>query len=251
VAAVPSIRELEERSLNALPAVESEHYDGWILRAAGGYTGRANSAAPLDPGGLEPASKISYTEEWYRSRRLTPMIRLTPSAQPCDLDQLLEERGYSLRDEGVSVQARSLDGNNVPTEAVEVAEGPVPDHWLMTLAEFQPRVGKHIDVVRDLFSRLPLTSAFALIRHEASPASLGRAVVEDGHIGLFDVFTRPDFRGRGLATDITLALLGWGEAQGATHAYLQVVPSNDAAHRLYQRLGFQEAYRYWYRVAPR
>ena len=45
--------------MQALPALESETYDGWVHRAAGGYTGRANSAAPLDPGELDPAEKIS------------------------------------------------------------------------------------------------------------------------------------------------------------------------------------------------
>ncbi len=246
-----AVRELEERALNALPALESERFDGWVLRAAGGYTGRANSAAPLDPGELGPADKIAYTEAWYRSRHLPPMIRLTGTAHPRDLDSLLEERDYALRDEGVSVQARSLDGNDPPIEAVEIAEGPVPDQWLMALAGFQPRVRRHVDVVRRLFSRLPAQSAFALIRHEATPAAIGRAVYESGYVGLFDVFTRPELRGRGLATDITLALLGWGTGKGATGAYLQVIPRNDAAHRLYRKLGFAEVYRYWYREAPR
>jgi len=250
VTSLEAIRELEELAMNALPALESERYDGWILRAAGGYTGRANSAAPLGPGELRPADKISYTETWYRSRRLTPMIRLTPAAQPSNLDLLLDERGYSLRDEGVSVQGCPLDGHDLPLDAVEVAEGPVPDPWLATLAGFQPRVEQHLEEVRRLFSRLPATTAFAMIRHEATPAAIGRAVLEGGRVGLFDVFTRPDRRGRGLATDITVALLGWGAGNGAARAYLQVVPSNDAANRLYRRLGFTEVYRYWYRVAP-
>jgi ribosomal protein S18 acetylase RimI-like enzyme len=179
------------------------------------------------------------------------MIRLTPAAQPTNLDLLLEERGYALRDEGVSVQVRKLDGNDSPIDAVEVAEGVAPERWLATLALFQPRVEHHLEVVRRLFSRLPESSAFAMIRQEATPAAIGRAVFEDGHVGLFDVFTRPELRGRGLATDITLSLLGWAAGKGATRAYLQVIPANDAAYLLYRRLGFQEAYRYWYRVAPR
>ena len=243
--------QLEELALNALPALESELYDGWVLRAAGGYTGRANSAAPLYPGELETADKIAHTEAWYRSRGLSPMIRLTAAAQPADLDLLLEERGYSLRDEDVSVRARPLDGKDFATEAVEISEGPMPDRWLAALASFQTRVERHHEAVRILLSRLPAASAFAMIRREAIPVAIGRAVFENGHVGLFDVFTDPEQRRQGLATDITLALLGWGAGLGATRAYLQMVPDNDAADRLYQRLGFEEVYRYWYRVAPR
>jgi RimJ/RimL family protein N-acetyltransferase len=134
---------------------------------------------------------------------------------------------------------------------VVIVEGRVPDRWLATLAGFQPTVADHLSRVGRLFARLPAASAFAVVNHEEEPAAIGRAVVENGHIGLFDVVTRPDRRRRGLATDITLALLAWGARSGAARAYLQVVPSNEAACRLYDRLGFRQAYRYWYRVAPR
>ena len=235
--------------MNALPALESEHYDGWVLRAAGGYTGRANSAAPLYPGMLEPIEKILYTETWFQSRALTPMIRLTPGAQPPHLDSILEERGYTLRDEGVSVQVRELDERASAPDGVVMVEGRVPNGWLATLAEFQPTVADHLSQVGRLFARLPAASVFAIVHDEQGPAAIGRAVVENGHVGLFDVFTRPDQRRRGLAGDITLALLAWGARNGASRAYLQVVPSNEAASRLYHQLGFTEKYRYWYRAA--
>ena len=237
--------------MRALPALETENLDGWVLRAAAGYTGRANSAAPLSSGELHPAEKIVYTESWFRSRSLTPMVRLTLAAQPPRLDSLLEERGYLLRDEGVSVQVRTLTDTGSPTGKVPIAEGPPPDHWLETLAGFQSTVDEHFATVRTLLSRLPTTSAFALIKLDETPAAIGRAVFEKGHIGLFDVFTRPDLRNRGLATDITKTLLGWGAQKGAFLAYLQVVPADEVACRLYAGLGFKEAYRYWYRVAPR
>ena len=249
MAQVDVIRELEERALNALPALESERFDGWELRAAGGYTGRANSVAPLDIGHLSLDEKIAYTEGWYLSRNLPPMLRLTPASQPPGLDIFLQERGYAARDEGVSVQALELDGSSSPSRPVKTVEGPVPPSWLTILGNFQPRVKEYSDVVRELFSRLPPTSGFAVVDWEGSPAAIGRAVLEGKDVGLFDVMTRPDLQRRGLATDITLALLDWAGRHEADRAYLQVVPSNDPAVRLYAKLGFEEVYRYWYRVA--
>ncbi len=39
-----------------------------------------------------------------------------------------------------------------------------------------------------------------------------------------------------------------GYDRGASHAYLQVVSSNAPAKALYRSLGFQIAYRCWFRV---
>jgi GNAT superfamily N-acetyltransferase len=63
------------------------------------------------------------------------------------------------------------------------------------------------------------------------------AVVEDWlHLGLVEVV--PTARRRGLAQAMSAALAGWARDLGATRAILQVEEVNEAAVRLYARLGF-------------
>jgi ribosomal protein S18 acetylase RimI-like enzyme len=72
-------------------------------------------------------------------------------------------------------------------------------------------------------------------------------VLERGWLGVFDVAVDPRLRGRGYGRRVMLHLLGWGKAQGALNAYLQVARENLPARKLYARLGFHTQYHYWYR----
>ena len=66
-------------------------------------------------------------------------------------------------------------------------------------------------------------------------------------MGLYDVFTPEAQRRQGHAERLCRALLALAREQGALHAYLQVGDDNAGAIQLYERLGFQLAYRYHYR----
>jgi N-acetylglutamate synthase len=68
--------------------------------------------------------------------------------------------------------------------------------------------------------------------------------------GLFDLVVAPERRGRGHGRALVDGLLRWAATGGARRAYLQVLATNVVAVRLYERAGFREAYRYWYRLPP-
>jgi GNAT superfamily N-acetyltransferase len=75
----------------------------------------------------------------------------------------------------------------------------------------------------------------------------GMAVLDREAVGLFDIVVQPRARGRGGGALLTRALMAWGRENGATSAYLQVVDANAVARRLYERMGFEDAYAYHYR----
>ena len=86
--------------------------------------------------------------------------------------------------------------------------------------------------------------------HEGAPAAWGMGVVAEGMIGLFNIVTLPDYRGRGLGGNLVRSLLAAGARQGAGIAYLQVGAENHQAQSLYAGFGFRDHYRYHYRRAP-
>jgi ribosomal protein S18 acetylase RimI-like enzyme len=69
-------------------------------------------------------------------------------------------------------------------------------------------------------------------------------------VGVYDVFTAEHQRRRGLASLLCERLLSFAARERAATAYLQVSEDNDAAQRVYRRLGFADGYVYHYRAPP-
>ena len=74
--------------------------------------------------------------------------------------------------------------------------------------------------------------------------------VEGDWAGIFGMRTTPEHRRKGLAWKIFTALTAKARASGAARGYLQVEAVNAGAIALYERAGFEEAYRYSYWARP-
>lgn len=239
------VRFLEELSMNAWPALQTELYDGWVLRYANGYTKRANSVNPIYPSSLPTHEKIAYCERCYESRGLPVVFKLTQESEA--IDKALEEQGYRLIDE-VSVRVLALDQWEPVDETVDVHAGFDPA-WL----DHQFRLsGHHSDTnlatAAQMLQHLRQETFYATKIADGSQAACGLGVMERGYIGIFDIIVASVHRRKGFGKEMMNALLNHGKQSGAHYAYLQVVAGNTPAENLYASLGFQEAYRYWYRV---
>ena len=240
------IRLLEAAADRAWPPAEVQAHDGWELRATGpGIGRRVNSAAPLDNGALPLADKVAVVEAFYRDRGLVPIIKLTEAARPEGLEAFLAVRGYGI-DAPVLLLTRRLDP--APAAPPGLTSSPTHD-WLAANAAVPSHYGAAPEAFVALLGRIGPPKAFAAVRDGGEMAAIGMAVADGPWVGLFEIGTVPAQRHRGLATAVVEDLLAWGAGQGAERAYLQVMEANSPARALYARLGFQEAYRYWYRVA--
>lgn len=242
------VRGIEERAFNAWPARETRLARGWLMRFSSGYTKRANSVNAWCPE-VPLGDILDHAIETYASRDLPFIARLSPLAD-ADADALLEALGFSRIDETI-VMTTPLDALPIgPDAAVVVASKPT-DEWLEGFAIANGVPAERRAVHDAMVANIAAPVAFAKLEIEGTPAAWGIAAVERGLVGLFDIVTSPAVRRQGAGRRLVAALLHWAHTRGARSAYLQVVAANYPAIALYQGLGFAEAYRYHYRIAPR
>jgi len=229
--------QLERLTLRAWPALEEVEYDGWHLRAAQGYTGRANAVAPLAAGRLDLATKIAHCEQWYAARGLPAKFRVTPFSQPGNLDATLAGRGFA-RVEDMMVMTAKLGAAKSDSVAGTTVELSL-DEWF---------AGKSAPVQRAIFERIQ--PAHWLLGWRCNDQLVGRVlgIVEDSWLGVFNLSVVPAQQRKGFGRALMRALGERAYRQGARQAYLQVGAENTSAVGLYTGLGFREAYRYWYRT---
>ena len=121
-----------------------------------------------------------------------------------------------------------LDGEEDLSGVLAVEEETFTNPWTrdMYAWELQNRSVCHIYVVRTPDCAVAGFCAFWL-------------VVDEIHIN--NVAVRPQYRGHGIGTALLRHVLTEAKQLGARRATLEVRASNDAARRLYERLGFYVA----------
>ena len=251
---VITISDLEQRAAQGWRAPDEEQLGDWLLRAAGGFTGRANSALAAGDPGMPPDRAADVVRGWYHARRLPAMIAIPyPAARPdaVALDRLLAERDWTVRPRTATVM--TARGDQVlagpgpePRVAVEVAAEP-DEAWLARY-HFRGQQARPAVALRVLTSAP--WQAFASIRAGGQVIAIGRVAVAAGWAGLTAIEVDPAYRRRGLARTVTRALAAEAGARGVTRLYLQVEDDNPAARALYRGIGFTDHHDYHYRVAP-
>ncbi len=255
-----SIDDLERAAAGGWQAPEAEPLGDWVLRAAEGFTGRANSALAIGDPGMPVDEAADRVCTWYRARSLRPMISVAfPTGQPVhsELDRYLAVRGWQVSHGALVMTAtaeeiaRRTAGALVALVAPAAQITPVtvrdrPDNeWL---ALYRHRGHKPPPVSRKLLLSAPW-QAFASVRAGGQAVAIGRVAASGGWAGLTAVEVDPGHRRLGLGTAITAALAAAAAGRGVTRMYLQVAGSNDAARALYGQCGFADHHAYHYRTA--
>jgi N-acetylglutamate synthase len=243
------IRALEHAAALAWPGTEQHWHDGWLLRAGGGHTSRANSAVPL----LFESNVYALPAivDWYAQRGLPAWLalpdRLLPVKAPGVKSTRILVRDVPLAPEVPPVASLAPEVPPVASLAPEVPPvaslAPVPDdRWLQIYARDVP--------VELLTAVVDGVVTFATV----ADAAVGRGAVTsapDGTrwLGMSAVQVLEDRRRHGYARALCATLLAWAGSQRAAHAYVQVLDDNSPAIALYESLGFRLHHRARYVLA--
>ncbi|MDO7908653.1 GNAT family N-acetyltransferase [Paenibacillus sp. JX-17] len=238
---------LEELSLNHWPSLSTLMTDGWMLRLANGYTKRANSISPIFGSTVDVEEKIKTCEQFYTACGQRTIFKITPFVKPADLDQLLEGQDYRVEDV-TQVQTMTLDALRRPYWTAYTIQEQLTEEWLEALIRINEVKEQHRATMISMLNGIILAKGFISLYHEDKVVACGLGVCERGYIGLYDIVTDPKYRNQGLAEQMILHLLHWGKARGAEASYLAVIDHNKPALRLYEKLGYEHSYNYWYRV---
>ncbi len=156
-------------------------------------------------------------------------------------------QGYQPEAE-TSVQFADLRGWQAEFPGDVHLQGTESDAWEAAFHSMAGLNESQQAIHRQILRAILPAKGYAAVCVNGQVIGCGLAVCQGGWVGIFDVVIHPDFRGQGYGKRLMMGLLAWGFQQGARHSYLQVMKNNDPALCLYARLGFEEAYVYWYRV---
>ncbi|MFF5154927.1 GNAT family N-acetyltransferase [Streptomyces sp. NPDC000348] len=244
-----SYEELARVSARAWRPVESERLGEWELRAAEGFTRRANSVLPLGDPGVPLDDALTAVRDWYAARGLPAYVQTATGAEGAQ-EQLcaeLERRGWVREvtaELWVGALAPVADLGGEPSGVVLSREAD--EAWL---ARYR-RKGVGEVALRVLGSGPSVWFATVPGAGTDAPAAIGRCVVDGRWAGFAAVEVDPARRRRGLATAVMAALARRALDEGASAAWLQVEDDNAGARALYDRMGFVAHHAYHHHRAP-
>jgi ribosomal protein S18 acetylase RimI-like enzyme len=242
----------ERLALAGWPAPDSEPLGDWVLRAAGGFSARANSALASGSPGVPFAEAVAAVSDFYDTRGLPAWVQVVVGS---DEQRAFEEAGW--------VHARPEEADSCfqiastaqvarALRALVAADAP-PAHLAATASDAwlanDTRALRSPDVAQAVLEG-PSEVGFVTVGPTRDDVwAKGRVSAADDWAGITDVWVDPARRRRGLALVVVRELVRWAAERGAGTTYLQTRGDNPAALGLYDRLGFVTHHEYRY-LAP-
>jgi ribosomal protein S18 acetylase RimI-like enzyme len=242
---VDHVYQLERDCADAWPAVVDEPLGQWRLRAAGGFTGRANSALTIGDPGLPIEAALALAQTFAEGHGI-PAAAHVVSGSPVESALVTAGWTVDLGHPGGAesvVMTGSLDGF-APPAAIPVLSRPPDDWWPLAVGAAEPTRAQRRVLTGDG------AMGFGIARADGRVAGIVRGAVVGDLLHIARLAVTSSHRRRGMASGLLAALADWGRRRGATRCALQVAEHNRAAVSLYAGLGCRphHHYRYWVRA---
>lgn len=235
--------ELSRICTHGWPPTETELLGEWLLRAADGFTGRANSVAVHGNPGVSFDVALDRVHTYYEERALPPKAQVIAASA---WEKQFEDAGWhgiggthdhalvhvaDLRD--AVTYARNTDDEVTITDTAA-------DDWL---ALYSRAAAARPESARAVLEGPP---SVGFVRIGNPLVAIGRVAVTGEWAGMSGVEVISSQQRQGIGRRIVDASLRWAYDHGADKAYLQTMRHNTAALALYARYGFAEHHTYRY-----
>ena len=239
---------VEDAGLNASAPPQQRWIDGWLVRYSPGKAKRARCVNPVADGRLPLAQRLAECERVLADAGLALVVRITPFARPDGLDDWLAAQGLLRLDDSWTMVATNLPREPFELPADMRLEPAGAARYAETIGALRDSPAPQRDAHAQRIALSPVPYQGWLLLRGDEVCACAQVALDDDLVGLYDVFTAPASRDQGLSTLLCSMLLAQSRAAGARVAYLQVDAGNAPARRVYQRLGFDDAYAYHYRA---
>jgi GNAT superfamily N-acetyltransferase len=247
-----AVARLERLCSDAWPPVHRVDIGDWRLRAADGFTGRANSALVTGDPGVRIGEALALLREFAAEHSIPPMAQV---AMDSPWERALRQQGWvphATRDAGaeVSVLVGELDAITAPPEPAgaepRIRAEPDEQWWRLVLGEHPATLAqRHVLTAPGLAH-----TGFGIARRDGVPVAAIRTAIVQDHLYVARLNVLPEHRRIGLATALMGAAARWAVDRGAGWCVLQVAVHNTAALQLYRRLGFAQHHGFRYLRPP-
>jgi ribosomal protein S18 acetylase RimI-like enzyme len=241
MAQVEPIIRLEHACAEAWPVLTEERLGEWRMRAAGGFTGRANSTLTTGDPGVDVGSALRRTIDFAASNGIGPCAHVVVDS-PSEAGVASAGWSVNFAHPGGS-ESRVMTGPLSPGgfAGAVVQDTPSPGWWELAAGTTTPSAAQ-----RHVLSSQPGVG-YGVIERDDQVVAAVRGFVVDDLLHIARLAVRPSHRRQGLATGLLQVLYAWAAQRGAHRQALQVSTGNTAAVELYSGLGCVEhhRYRYW------
>jgi ribosomal protein S18 acetylase RimI-like enzyme len=186
---------------------------------------------------------VDEANAWFERHHIAPHFRVSPLTRPANLDQILEQRGFTCTEK--ETQMVLAGGDTEPPTNSRVNIETIQAHELECWVEIQSRgFGFHP-------SPMSFTMARATFEHSGNTLYIARLAGEPvaasvlvewaGVQGIYGVATLPNARGQGIATALMRRMICDARARSDAPVCLQAETAS-GTQRWYERLGFRVVY---------
>ncbi len=241
------IRRLEAAAFRAWPATSVQHDGTWSVRLTASHPSRRlNSVNPLDPNDHHDIpARVERVGKKFRDYGRELTFRQSPLA-PADLSAYLADLGFQrlghslVLSAPISVLATENAFDQIPLKDI----GRYVDASIL-IHEHDPQMKPGLS---EVISAIKPTAGMFVLEDDGGPVSSVICVQDGSLAGILDMGTRMEQKRQGKGRRLLAAALKWARARGADTAWLQVESDNVAACKMYESLGFDVAYSYFYLV---